>query len=318
MHFSMGDFSLKNFSCCRLVCALVLLTSSLLLAGNAKKMVVAVSLQPYANIVKEIGGDRVDVVSMLPPGADPHTYEPKPAVLKEFSRASVYFSDYSGMDKAWLPRFMGVNKNVAVKSISKNVQWLKEEEHEHHGEHEHREEHEHHGEHGHEHHHGDLDPHIWTSPAQVKNIAASIENSLCEMDAAGCAYYEKNWEKLDARVSLLSQKLEATLAKLPQEARTFIVFHPAYGYFARDYGMHQLTVEVEGKEPKPKDLQRLISEGREHHVKIVFVQPQFSKRAAGVIAKELNAVIVETDPLSADYLGNIEKLIDAIVRSGKK
>lgn len=311
---------MSKIFCSRLVCVLVLLASTLLFAGRSDKMVVAVSLQPYASIVKEIGGERVDVVAMLPPGADPHTYEPKPAALREFSRASVYFSDFSGMDKAWLPRFMGVNKNVVVKNISTYVQWLKEEEHDDHHDEHHGRHHEHHGEHGHhhEHHHGDLDPHVWTSPVQVKNIAASIKNSLCEMDQAGCGFYERNWEKLDARISHLSKKLEATIARLPHDARTFIVFHPAYGYFARDYGMQQLTVEVEGKEPKPKDLRELISEGREHHVKIVFVQPQFSKRAAGVIAKELDAVIVETDPLSADYLGNIEKLIDAVVKSTRR
>lgn len=292
----------------RLVGVLVLLACTFLFAAGPNKVVVAVSLQPYASIVKEIGGDRVDVVAMLPPGADPHTYEPKPAVLKDFARATVYFSDSSGMDKAWLPRFMGVNKNVTVKSLSSQVEWLKEED-------EHHEEHSGHHD-GHD--HGDLDPHIWTSPLQVKNIARNVRLSLAELDPEGASFYQKNWETLDARISELSKKLQSTIEKLPREARTFIVFHPAYGYFARDYGMRQLTVEVAGKEPKPKDLQKLIAEGKEHRVKIVFVQPQFSKRAAQTIAKELDAVVLPTDPLSFDYIGNLTSLVGAIEKSISK
>lgn len=273
----------------------------------AANLTVAVSLQPYGNILKSIGGDRVDVVTMLPPGADPHTFEPKPASLKEFAKATVYFSDGSGMDKAWLPRFQGVNKNVQVVDISQGIQWLDEDAHHHESDH---------GEANH--HHGELDPHVWTSPERVSIIVKNVVNALVSLDPAGKESYVANAQKLLNKISALDIRLQIAVADLPKEKRTFIVFHPSYGYLAEDYGMKQLSIEVNGKEPKPRDLQRLVSEGKSSQVHIVFIQPQFSKRAAATIAKELNAVVQETDPLAFDFLGNTEKLIDAITAAASK
>lgn len=275
----------------------------------AAKLTVAVTLQPYANVVQEIGGDLVDVVTLLPPGADPHTFEPKPSTLKEFTKASVYFSDGSGMDAAWLPRFKGVNKNVQVISLSKEIQWMEEDEHRHHDEHcDH-----HHGEEpAAEHDDEELDSHLWTSPLQMMQIAKNVCDALVQLDSANADLYIERWFDLTERLKKLDAELRASIAKLPQQARTFIVFHPSYGYFARDYGMTQLTVEVNGKEPKPRDLFNLAKTGKSNNVHIVFVQPQFSKRAATTIARELDAVILDTDPLSFEYEKNIRALLSAI------
>lgn len=281
---------------------------------SAAKLTVAVTLQPYANVVSEIGGDQLEVVTLLPPGADPHTFEPKPQTLKEFTKASVYFSDGSGMDAAWLPRFKGVNKNVQVVSLSKDIQWMEEDEHHHHDEHcDH-----HHGEEpAAEHDDEELDPHLWTSPLQMMQVATNICDALVQLDSANADLYIERWFDLTERLKKLDAELRASIAKLPQQARTFIVFHPSYGYFARDYGMTQLTVEVNGKEPKPRDLFNLAKAGKSNNVHIVFVQPQFSKRAATTIARELDAVILDTDPLSYDYEKNIRALLFAIGRNTK-
>lgn len=277
----------------------------------AAKLTVAVSLQPYANVVKEIGGDDVDVVTLLPPGADPHTFEPKPASLKEFTKATAYFSDGSGMDAAWLPRFKGVNKDIQVVSLSNGIDWMEEDDHHHHE--------------AEEHHHHDaeddddeLDPHLWTSPLQLKTIALNVCEALATLDVHNADQYRTRSTKLIQRLSNLDSELRVSVEKLPKQARTFIVFHPSYGYFARDYGMTQLTVEVNGKEPKPRDLFNLAKTGKENNVHIVFVQPQFSKRAAATIAKELDAVILDTDPLAFDYEKNIRTLLNAIQENTKK
>lgn len=277
----------------------------------AAKLTVAVTLQPYANVVQEIGGDLVDVVTLLPPGADPHTFEPKPSTLKDFTKATAYFSDGSGMDKAWLPRFKGVNKDVQVISLSNGIDWMEEDEHHHHETEEH-------------HHHDaeddddELDPHLWTSPLQLKTIALNVCEALVALDVHNADAYRVGSAKLIQRLSNLDSELRTSVEKLPQKARTFIVFHPSYGYFARDYGMTQLTVEVNGKEPKPRDLFNLAKTGKENNVHIVFVQPQFSKRAAATIAKELDAVILDTDPLAFDYEKNIRTLLNAIQENTKK
>jgi len=274
----------------------------------AAKLTVAVSLQPYANVVKEIGGDDVDVVTLLPPGSDPHTFEPKPASLKEFTKATAYFSDGSGMDAAWLPRFKGVNKEIQVVSLSNGIDWMEEDEHHHHEAEAHDKDHD----------EDELDPHLWTSPLQLKTIALNVCEALIALDVHNADRYRTRSTKLIQRLSNLDSELRGSVEKLPKQARTFIVFHPAYGYFARDYGMKQLTVEVNGKEPKPRDLATLVKTGKQNNVHIVFVQPQFSKRAAATIAKELNAVILDTDPLAFDYEGNIRALLKAIQDNIKK
>lgn len=291
----------KNLICAFLFALLAVSTAS------AAKLTVAVSLQPYSSVVHEIGGEQVDVVTMLPPGADPHTYEPKPASLKEFAKATVYFSDGSGMDAAWLPRFKGVNKDINVISLSKGIAWMEEDEHHHHGGQEH-------GVHdaAAEHDDDELDPHLWTSPVQMVLIAKNVLEALVQLDAANAELYRARAKNLMDRLTKLNEELVKVVSTMPANGRTFIVFHPAYGYFARDYGMKQLTVEVNGKEPKPLDIMNLIKTGKSNNVHIVFVQPQFSKRAAATIAKELNAKIVVTDPLAYDYEGNIRKLLETI------
>lgn len=272
----------------------------------ADKIVVAVSLQPYANIADAIGRGRVDVVTLLPPGADPHTFEPKPSTLKEFSKVSAYFSDGSGMDMAWMPRFIGVNKKAKLIKLNSGIQWMQESHEDHHGE-------AHHDEDRHE-----LDPHVWTSPIQVMKIANAMCDAFISLDSAGKNFYVARLNRFYERLERLDKDLKKAVSKLPENRRSFIVYHPAYGYFARDYGMQQLAVEMNGKEPKPLDLMYLTKKGKEHNVRIVFVQPQFSKRSAQTIAKNLDAVVIETDPLSYDFIGNIHHLIDAITQAAQK
>ena len=275
--------------------------------ANDEHITVAVSLQPYATLVKMIGGTRVNVVTLLPPGADPHNYEPKPAVIKAFSLAQVYFTDGSGLDKVWLPRFLSANKKVKVHNVSRGIEWIElgQDEHEEHAEHDH-------------HHDGDIDPHIWTSPARMKLIAVNIYEALKNMDPDHLAYYTGRYQRLQESLRAADRKLSAAVLGLPKESRSFIVFHPTYGYLAKDYSLKQYAIEVNGKEPKPKDLAKLIQFGRKNKVKVVYVQPQFSKRAASTIAKELGAVIVETDPLDADFLGNVQTFVDGLKEARKK
>ncbi len=269
------------------------------------KITVAVSLQPYATLVKMLGGDRVNVVTLLPPGADPHNFEPKPAVIKAFSLAQVYFSDGSGLDKVWLPRFLAANKDVKVIDISKNIEWMESE-------------HDDHDIHGHHHDEDEIDPHIWTSPYRVKYLAQNIFHALKRLDPEHETFYTDQVQRVQNQLTAIARKLNETVISLPSDRRSFIVFHPSYGYLAKDFGLKQYAIEVNGKEPKPRDLANLINMGRKNGIKAVFVQPEFSKRAAETIAKDLGAVVVETDPLAADFIGNTEKFIEALKEAGKK
>lgn len=281
---------------------LVLIPFAIAFAGD-EHITVAVSLQPYATIVKMVGGARVNVVTLLPPGADPHNYEPKPAIIKAFSLAQVYFTDGSGLDKAWMPRFMAANKKVNVIDMSKSIEWMKME---------------HEGNSLHGHHDDDLDPHIWTSPARVRILAMNIFEALKQIDPEHFSYYVSRYQNAQELLEKKSREINEAVINMPLSSRSFIVFHPSYGYLAKDYKLKQYAIEVNGKEPKPRDLSKLIQIGRKNGTKIVFVQPQFSKRAAQTIAKELGAIIVETDPLSEDFIGNVQKFIDALKQIGKK
>lgn len=276
---------------------LILAWAALLFAEP--KLSVAVTLAPYAKIVQEIAGENVNVVTLVPPNANPHVFEPKPNSLRAFSKASLYLSDGSGLDKAWRPRFQGVNPNIRIVDVSKGVSWMKE-----------------------EHHHADepdedLDPHIWNSPRMAIIIASNVCSALVEIDAVNAGAYRTNLERFSKRLSDLDiQFVEATKA-LPEDRRTFIVFHPSYGYLARDYGLKQVAVEMHGKEPKPRDLQKLVHEAKEHQVKTVFVQPQFSRRAAESLSREIHAKIVSIDPLAYDFEKELQNFVDALAEEKK-
>ena len=281
---------------------LLVIVPAILWAGE-DRITVAVSLQPYATLVKMLGGDRVNVVTLLPPGADPHNFEPKPAVIKAFSVAQVYFTDGSGLDKTWMPRFLGANKNVQVVDISKGIEWMKLE-------------HEEHGAHGH--HHEEMDPHIWTSPTRMRFLAQNIFQELKRLDPKHTIEYVNRASSVQDELALVERQLNEAVISMPKDRRSFIVFHPTYGYLAKDFKLKQYTIEVNGKEPKPRDLANLVKLGRKNNIKNVFVQPQFSKRAAETIAKDLGAVVVETDPLAADFIGNTEKFVKALREASKK
>ncbi len=288
--------------------------------ASASKLNVAVTLQPYAKIVEEIGGDRVSVISMIPPNADPHSYEPKPGALKTFSKADLYLSDSSGLDQVWLPRFLSVNKKIEMVYISSGVSWMQESEDHHHG---HHHDHHHHGEDHHENKHkheenASLDPHLWTSPKQVIKLAENVLSALIKKDAASKSYYESRYQLFIEKWTSIDQFIEKTVSQIPEKRRIFIVFHPSYGYLARDYDLIQRAIEVEGKEPKPQDLKALILEAQKNDIRAIFVQPQFSKRSAESIAKQLNAVVVSTDPLAYDIEKNLRNFIQALLEASKK
>lgn len=289
----------KNVACKKGIFKLAMLVVAMAACSvfAADKLVIAVSVAPYANILQSIGGSEVEVVVMVPAGANPHTYEPRPDVLKRFAKAQYYFSDGSGMDKAWLPRFKGVNKNIQIVDISKSVSWMQEIDHHHAGKHEE---------------HPEIDPHIWTSPRQASMVAFNMRFALSKIRPEKDSYFVMNHATFVRKLDNVEGQLKDAVREVPGKNRAFIVFHPSYGYLARDYGLTQYTVEVKGKEPKPKDLQKLIEEGKKHGVHLVFVQPQFSTRASETIAKELNAKVQTTDPLAYDFLSNTLTLVESI------
>lgn len=256
------------------------------------KIVVAVTILPQAGIVETIGGDKVEVVVMVPPGASPHTYEVTPDQMTQLSRAKMYVKVGSPVEfeLAWMDKLLAVNKSMLLVDCSHGIQFIEmaEEEHEDEG----------------------VDPHIWLSVKNVKIMAQNICDGLIQVDPENKVYYEEKLTAYLDELTRLDETLAADLSGISN--RSFIVYHPSFGYFAHDYNLTQIGVEQEGKEPDAEYLIRLIEEAKENNIRVVFVSPQYSTKSAESVAREINGQVVIIDPLAKDIIGNMHTIASAI------
>lgn len=291
----------------------------------ADKLLTFVSILPQKYFVQQIGKDFVDVQVMVQPGASPHTYEPRPRQMADLSKAKAYFAVGVTFEDAWLNRIAAANPKMKVVHTDHGIKKLPMAPHPHHddkdaehqykgapeeGERHHAED-EHHeaDEPGHGHHgHGGLDPHIWLSPPLVKIQARNILTALQEIDPAHRAFYETNFQKFVLQIDGLDVELNKIFAG--RQGLQFMVFHPAWGYFAHAYGLTQVCVEIEGKDPKPAQLKTLIEHAREKGIKVIFVQPQFSIRNAEIVAREIGGQVAFADPLAEDWMANLREVAE--------
>lgn len=279
----------------------VLLFSSLALAEGFS---VFVSILPQKYFLEKIGGDRIQIIVMVPPGANPATYEPKPRQMVALSRSKAYFSIGVPFETTWLPRISHMVQQLPIirtdQFIAKRRLWgappkLKAIETQAQGR-------------------GKaegLDPHVWTSPPLVMLQAHNIMDGLSRIDPVNRDYYEANYRRFI--VELVNLDLELRNMLLPQDAgKYFLVFHPSWGYFAETYGLRQMAIEKEGKSPGPGDLKTLIDLAKRRHVNAVFVQPQFSRKSAQLIARAIGARIVSADPLAEDWAANLKHVAEEL------
>ncbi|CZE46447.1 metal ABC transporter solute-binding protein, Zn/Mn family [Campylobacter geochelonis] len=306
---------------------------TLLLAALAlyAKPVVTTTILPTKFFVQQIAGDTLEVDALVEAGADPHTYEPKPSQMKNVEKSDLHFAVGLEFDEIWLPKLQKQFPNLVVINTQDGITKIPmaahhhhdeehadhdhEADHEHHehadhdGEHEH---HEHHEHEGHHHHEGMLDPHVWLDPQLVKIQVQNITNALVKKYPENKALYEQNSAKF---ISKLDEFDKSTKDKLKDiKNRKFMVYHPSWGYFAKRYDLVQIPVEIEGKEPKPADLKELIHEAKEEKISVIFVAPQFSKKAAKTVAKESGAVVVEINQLPENWLAEMQKTVDVFAK----
>lgn len=250
-----------------------------------------VSILPQKTFVKKIGGDRVDVSVLVEPGGNPHTYEPKPRQMAALSKTRLFFAIGVTFEQAWLQRISGLNKEMRIVHTEKGIERRKMGEH-------------HDTEGGPDHDQVSADPHVWLSPPLVMLQARNILYALTEVDPAGRNDYERNYKRFIDEIADLDTELMATFAETGGN-RTFMVFHPSWGYFADAYGLKQVAVEIEGKEPKPREMRDLVEFARKRQIAAIFVQPQFSRKGAEVIAREIGAQVAVADPLAEDWAQNL-------------
>ena len=289
----------------------------------ADKLPIFVSIVPQKYFVQQIGKDLVDVQAMVQPGASPATYEPKPKQMADLSKTKIYFTIGVPFENAWLEKIADTNPNMRMVHTDHGIEKIAmtahhhhhdEKEEKHHEDEHHEADHddekkEHHGEAAHDedhHEHAGLDPHIWLSPPLVKIQARSILAALQEIDPAHRSVYEANFKAFVAQIDQLDSDLKRTFAG--KKDLQFMVFHPAWGYFAHAYGLKQVPIEIEGKDPKPAQLKELIQHARENEIKVVFVQPQFSTKSAKVVAREIGGQVAFADPLANDWMTNLREV----------
>jgi zinc transport system substrate-binding protein len=301
-----------------------------LVTGNifaADKLPVFVTIAPQKYFVQQISKDLVDVQVMVHPGADPHTYEPKPQQMVAITKAKLYFAVGIEFEKANLSKIIATNPDLKIIHTDHGIEKLAMEAHHHHddhaeehhdtehdhekGEHHGKGEQEHHGEAEHDkdhHEHAGLDPHIWLSPPLVKIQARTILAALQEADPQHRSVYEANFKAFTVRIDQLDADLKKTFTG--KTGLQFMVLHPSWGYFAHAYGLKQVPIEIEGKEPKPAQLKELIQHARENGITVVFVQPQFSSQSAEVVAREIGGQVAFVDPLAEDWMANLRQVAD--------
>lgn len=269
-------------------------------AAASDKVNVTVSILPEKYFVERIGADFVNVNVMVGPGDSPHTYEPKSEQMTALSHSALYFAIGVDFEQAWMERIAAANPDMQIIDVSADLEKIPMVAHNHHeteaGPDDEAVEEEESG----------LDPHVWTSPENVKVIAQSIYAALAETDPAHQADYQANLDSFVVDIDQLESDIRANLDGITNNK--FIVFHPSWGYFARDFELEQIPIEIQGSEPSAKELADLIDEAKEEGVKVIFGAPEFSTKTAEYIAQEVNGQVILIDPLAENWLENLREV----------
>jgi zinc transport system substrate-binding protein len=263
--------------------------------GNRKpvRLQVVVSIEPLSYFVRRIGGKEVSVSVMVPPGGNPHSYEPTPRQMTALGEAALFVKAGSGVEFEldWMQKFVSLNPGLRICNASDSVRLIPISHFD--------------GEAGEKSHHGRYDPHYWLSPANGITIAGNVEKALSEADPAHRSLYEANAAALVGELQSLRSEISGKLAGVKN--RRFLVFHPAWGYYAEAFGLEQIAAEEEGKTLTPQQMIRVIDKARAERIKVIFVSPQFSTVQAEAIARDIGGATGMVDPLSGDYEENLRK-----------
>lgn len=278
----------------------ILLLSALCVFAFGKP-IISVSIPPQAFFVEKIAKDSVEINILIPPNSDEHTMEFKPQALKKLEQSKIYFLADLELEKILGEKFKSVLKNVKIVNINEGIHLLE-------GGHDH--EHDHDGHHAEEEHDEYNDPHVWLDPVLVKKLAQNITQALVQSFPKKKEFYEANLANFLKELDQMDAQIAEKLKNIKRNE--FIVYHPSWAYLAKRYNLVQIPVEIDGKEPKSKDLQNLIKLAKEKDIRVIFVQPGFPENSAKVLAKELNAQIVSINHLARNWDEELLKSIQAL------
>jgi len=263
---------------------------------NAGDKIITVSIAPFKYFVEEIAGGDFKVNVMVPSGADPHIYEPFPEQIIKLGESVAYISNgYLGFEMTWLDRFYETNKTMKKLSLGDKIELLDT--------------------------HHDMgrghtesaDPHYWVSPKSAMIMASSVEELLRDLNPPEKQKYEANYRILISKIGKVDSLAQQLFSGLKN--KSFMIYHPNLGYLAKDYGLKEISVEFEGKEPTPSRMKELIDEARADGMKTIFVQKEYDTKNAKAIADEIGAEVEIIDPLSENWMKATTDIIYALHKS---
>lgn len=281
---------------------LILLGSVLvLLTGCGKKTTqttqkqIMVTMEPLRYFTEAIAGDSYKVISMVPDGNSPETYDPIPQQLIQLAQCEAYIKiGYIGFEMSWMDKIIQNNPHLKVFDTSKGVDLIKDSEHAHHVNCNHP---------------GGIEPHTWNSTKNAAIIADRIFEALSTLNPAEKEGYQHRLDSIKQLITLTDQEIRNHLVEADS---TFLIYHPALSYFARDYGLTQVSIEENGKEPSPGQLKQIIERCRQAKARVIFVQQEFDTRNAEVIAKEIGVEVVPINPLSYQWHEEMVKVAKSL------
>ena len=288
----------------RLLFLFLLLTPVLL---KAEPLEIFVSVPPLKTFVEKVAGPHANVNTMVGPGHNPATYEPGPKQIRQLADTRYYLRIGVPFENAWMQRIQSANPAMQIIDVREGIQLRTLEQHHHapdHGDH-----------HGHDDtgYGVELDPHVWTSPRLVMHILENIEKLLAAALPRHSDEFARNRRQYSMELEELDQSISNTLR--PLNSRRFLVFHPSWGYFAERYQLEQVAIEYQGKEPGARTLTSLINRAIEENIRVIFVQPQFSRKSAQQVAHAINGRVIAIDPLAADYVDNMHRVAQQMMEA---
>ncbi|MFW5946807.1 MAG: metal ABC transporter solute-binding protein, Zn/Mn family [Candidatus Natronoplasma sp.] len=247
---------------------------------------VMVTIPPQKEFVEKVGGERLKVTLMVPPGEDPHSYEPTTRQMREVAKADIYFKLGSkiAFETTWMDKIKSYNEEMTVVNCSDGIELRKMG--------------------------SSIDPHVWMSPANAMKMVDNIKVALVEENPSNSEFYEENAQGYTSKLKDIHSDIRSDLKS--NEGEKFLVYHPSFGYFADEYNLTQLPIEKEGKEPGTKEVQNIIDQAKRENISVVFVSPQFDKSQAETIAEGINGEVITLNPLARDYIENMMKMGDKL------
>jgi zinc transport system substrate-binding protein len=267
---------------------------------TSEKEILTVSILPQKYFVEKITGGQFEVQVLVPPGANHENYSLLPSQMKSLSRSLAWFRiGKLSFEEAWQAKIKQSNPNLKIVDTSASADWIAGTE-------------EQHGDHVHLH---GIDPHIWMGPDEVLKIAEHTAQALSVLFPDKKELFAENLASFKKEIETLDGEIRDKLAGLSN--RKFLIFHPALSYFARQYDLEQISLEVEGKEPSPKHMAQIITQAREEGIKVVFIQKEFDQENARQLASEIEGKVVQIDPMNEDWAGQLREIADKIIEASK-